>query len=265
MRIETEIKLDYSDVLLRPKRSTLGSRKSVDLTRGFTYKNYKPSWSRYPSSENYAPEGRKHYEGIPLMASNMDGVGTFDVADKLAEQGILTCLVKTYSSKELIDYFQHNQYYEGKLAVGTRTEYVAVSIGIQNQDLFKFKEVYETAGAYIKYVCIDVANGYSQRFIEFVSMFRKMYPEVVIIAGNVVTADQPGVDSNGADIVKVGIGPGSVCTTVQNWRGYPTIECADGPGLMVIIRWWMYLSGDVAKAFVRGADFVMLGGMLAGL
>ena len=273
MRIETEIKLDYSDVLLRPKRSTLGSRKSVDLTRGFTYKNYKPSWSRYPSSENYAPEGRKHYEGIPLMASNMDGVGTFDVADKLAEQGMLTCLVKTYSSDELIDYFQHNQYYEGKLAVGTRTEYVAVSIGIQNQDLFKFKEVYETAGAYIKYVCIDVANGYSQRFIEFVSMFRKMYPEVVIIAGNVVTADQTQeLLLNGADIIKVGIGPGSVCTTrLKTGVGYPQLsavmECADAAhGLdgHIIADGGCTCPGDVAKAFAAGADFVMLGGMLAG-
>jgi len=273
MRIETEIKLDYSDVLLRPKRSTLGSRKSVDLTREFTYKNYQSGASSYPSSESYTPDVRKHYEGIPLVASNMDGVGTFDVADKLSKQGMLTCLVKTYSSDELIDYFQHNEYYDGKLAVGTRTEYVAISIGIQNQDLFKFKEVYKTAGAYVKYVCIDVANGYSQRFIEFVSMFRKMYPDVVIIAGNVVTADQTQeLLLNGADIIKVGIGPGSVCTTrLKTGVGYPQLsavmECADAAhGLdgHVIADGGCTCPGDVAKAFAAGADFVMLGGMLAG-
>ena len=273
MRIETEVKLDYNSVLLRPKRSTLGSRKEVDLTREFTFVNYKPSWSPMPGSENYKPEAEavKHYKGVPLVASNMDGVGTFEMGDKLAEQGILTCLVKTYSVKELIDYFQHND--QSDLAVGTRTMYVAISIGIKNEDLFKFKEVYETAGPYIKYVCIDVANGYSQRFIEFVSMFRKMYPEVVIIAGNVVTADQTQeLILNGADIVKVGIGPGSVCTTrLKTGVGYPqlsaVIECSDaahGLGGHIIADGGCTCPGDIAKAFAGGADFVMLGGMLAG-
>ncbi len=271
MRIETEVKLDYTSVLLRPKRSTLGSRKEVDLERGFTFRNYNPNKSSYPSSETYAPEGTKHYNGIPLVASNMDGVGTFEMADKLAQQGILTCLVKTYTSEELIDYFQHND--NSELAVGTRTMFVAISIGIRDEDLLKFKDVYQYAKPYVKFVCIDVANGYSERFVEFVKQFRELYPNVVIIAGNVVTADQTQeLILNGADIVKVGIGPGSVCTTrLKTGVGYPqlsaVIECADAAhGLdgHIIADGGCTCPGDVAKAFAGGADFVMLGGMLAG-
>jgi GMP reductase len=247
MRIEDETKLDYSDVLIRPKRSTLGSRKEVRMERTFTFAH------------------GQNYEGIPIMASNMDGVGTFAMADKLAENGIFTCLVKTYSVQELIDYFDSD--------MPIRTHNVAMSIGIKQEDQHKFRTVYEQVGHHLKYVCIDVANGYSQRFIEYVKEFRTLYPDIVIIAGNVVTADQTQeLILNGADIVKVGIGPGSVCTTrIQTGVGYPqlsaVIECADaahGLGGHIIADGGCTCPGDVAKAFAGGADFVMLGGMLAG-
>ena len=259
MRIETEVKLDYSDVLIRPKRSTLGSRKEVEMKRQFQFKN-----SGRAITEDFEI-GEYHYEGIPLMASNMDGVGTFEMADTLAAQGIFTCLVKTYSAEELIVYFL-DQFRQ-------KREYVAVSIGIKEADFEKFKSLYYTVGNNIKYVCIDVANGYSQRFIEYVKEFRNLYPDIVIIAGNVVTADQTQeLILNGADIVKVGIGPGSVCTTrIQTGVGYPqlsaVIECADaahGLGGHIIADGGCTCPGDVAKAFAGGADFVMLGGMLAG-
>lgn len=259
MRIETEVKLDYSDVLIRPKRSTLGSRKEVEMKRQFQFKNYDRD-----IAEDFEI-GEYHYEGIPLMASNMDGVGTFEMADTLAAQGIFTCLVKTYSAEELIVYFL-DQFRQ-------KREYVAVSIGIKEADFEKFKSLYYTVGNNIKYVCIDVANGYSQRFIEYVKEFRNLYPDIVIIAGNVVTADQTQeLILNGADIVKVGIGPGSVCTTrIQTGVGYPqlsaVIECADaahGLGGHIIADGGCTCPGDVAKAFAGGADFVMLGGMLAG-
>ena len=254
MRIEDEVKLDYSDVLIRPKRSTLGSRKEVRMERKFEFVNY-------ANEEN----AEYHYEGIPIMASNMDGVGTFEMADRLAEFNVFTCLVKTYSVNELVDYFDDTQTF--------RTQNVAMSIGIKDEDLQKFRNVYEQVGDQIKYVCIDVANGYSQRFIEYVKEFRQQYPNIVIIAGNVVTADQTQeLILNGADIVKVGIGPGSVCTTrIQTGVGYPqlsaVIECADaahGLGGHIIADGGCTCPGDVAKAFAGGADFVMLGGMLAG-
>jgi GMP reductase len=254
MRIEDEVKLDYSDVLIRPKRSTLGSRKEVRMERKFDFVNY-------ANDEN----AEYHYEGIPIMASNMDGVGTFEMADRLAEFKVFTCLVKTYSVNELVEYFDRD--------LPFRTQNVAMSIGIKDDDHQKFRDVYEQVGDNLKYVCIDVANGYSQRFIEYVKEFRTLYPNIVIIAGNVVTADQTQeLILNGADIVKVGIGPGSVCTTrIQTGVGYPqlsaVIECADaahGLGGHIIADGGCTCPGDVAKAFAGGADFVMLGGMLAG-
>ena len=153
-----------------------------------------------------------------------------------------------------------------------RKEFVAYSMGITEEDHNKFRLVYEQAPE-IKYVCIDVANGYSERFLEFVKQFRTLYPHIVIIAGNVVTADQTQeLILNGADIVKVGIGPGSVCTTrIKTGVGYPqlsaVIECADaahGLGGHIIADGGCTCPGDIAKAFAGGADFVMLGGMLAG-
>jgi len=254
MRIEEDMKLDYKDVLIRPKRSTLGSRKEVDLERGFTFRNYKGE------KENY-----RHWRGVPIIASNMDGVGTFEMADKLAEGKIMTCLVKTYSVKDLIDYFDTDMI--------ERTEYVAMSIGITDSDANKFRGVYEHVGIKLKYVCIDVANGYSERFATFVRDFRQKYPNVVIIAGNVVTGEMTEeLILAGADIVKVGIGPGSVCTTrIQTGVGYPQLsavmECADaahGLGGHIIADGGCTCPGDVAKAFAGGADYVMLGGMLAG-
>ena len=257
MRIEEDMKLDYKDVLLRPKRSTLGSRKDVDLERGYTYRNYKPE---FPDNAEY-----RHWRGTPIIAANMDGVGTFEMADSLAKQNIMTCLVKTYSVEELVEFFDTDDY--------LRTNYVAMSIGITDKDMDKFREVYKLADGNLKYVCIDVANGYSNRFRDFVADFRMLYPHLVIIAGNVVTGEMTEeLILSGADIVKVGIGPGSVCTTrIQTGVGYPqlsaVIECADaahGLGGHIIADGGCTCPGDVAKAFAGGADFVMLGGMLAG-
>jgi GMP reductase len=229
----------------------------VQLDRGYTFRNYEPDFP-----ENVEDE---HYRGIPVMAANMDGVGTFEMADTLAKQGMFTCLVKTYSVNELVSFFDTDDY--------NRTNYVAMSIGITDQDEMKFRDVYEQADGNLKYVCIDVANGYSERFATFVREFRQRYPHIAIIAGNVVTGEMTEeLILAGADIVKVGIGPGSVCTTrIQTGVGYPqlsaVIECADaahGLGGHIIADGGCTCPGDVAKAFAAGADFVMLGGMLAG-
>ena len=239
MRIENEVLLDYSDVLIRPKRSTLTSRKDVELARKFVFRNYIPDFP-----ENIEDE---HYHGIPIMASNMDGVGTFAMATELAKQGIFTCLVKTYSKEELTDFFNNANH--------DITSSVAMSIGTSNADYDKFVQVYGRVGSKLKYLCIDVANGYSEAFVSHVSNIRKIYPHIVIIAGNVVTADQTQeLILNGADIVKVGIGPGSVCTTrIQTGVGYPqlsaVIECADaahGLGGHIIADGGCTCSGDVA-------------------
>jgi GMP reductase len=254
MRIENEIRLDYKDVLIRPKRSTLKSRKEVSLERGFTFRNYVSD-----NIEDY------HYSGVPIMASNMDGVGTFEMADTLAQHNIFTCLVKTYSAEELIEFFDTDDY--------LRTNHVAMSIGTSDWDWAKLENVMAEVDGNLKYVCMDIANGYSDHFAEHVRKVRKQFPQLVIIAGNVVTGEMTEeLILAGADIVKVGIGPGSVCTTrIQTGVGYPqlsaVIECADaahGLGGHIIADGGCTTPGDVAKAFGAGADFVMLGGMLAG-
>ena len=258
MRIEEDLKLDYKDVLIRPKRSTLKSRSEVALERSFNFRNYIPD---FPDNCTEDP----HYRGVPIMAANMDGVGTFEMADTLAKQGIFTCLVKTYTAEELINFF----YGDGL----NRTDYVAMSIGTSTADFEKLCTVYEKCEDNLKFVCMDIANGYSEHFTTHVREVRKRFPHIVIIAGNVVTGEMTEeLILAGADIVKVGIGPGSVCTTrIQTGVGYPqlsaVIECADaahGLGGHIIADGGCTCPGDVAKAFAAGADFVMLGGMLAG-
>lgn len=254
MRIENDLKLDFSDVLIRPKRSTLSSRSEVNLERQFVFRH-----------------SNIDYKGIPIMAANMDGVGTFTIAEILAQYGMFTCLVKNYSMQDLQEWI---------FTIGYRiNDYWAYSLGISQSDFEKFTQVYELTkdpdgvNRAIKYVCIDVANGYSEKFVEFVWRFRDKYPKIVIIAGNVVTGEMTEeLVLNGADIVKVGIGPGSVCTTrIKTGVGYPQlsaiVECADaahGLGGHIIADGGCTSSGDISKALGAGADFVMLGGMLAG-
>jgi len=248
MRIDQDVKLDYKDVLIRPKRSTLKSRSQVKLDRKFKFRNSK-----------------EEYEGVPIMASNMDGVGTFEMADKLAEGDIFTCLVKTYSVEALVEYFNSD--------IPERTANVAMSIGTSDEDFHKLVDVHAEVCDQLKYVCMDIANGYSDHFAARVRKVRDQFPDLVIIAGNVVTGEMTEeLILAGADIIKVGIGPGSVCTTrIQTGVGYPqlsaVIECADaahGLGGHIIADGGCTCPGDVAKAFAGGADFVMLGGMLAG-
>jgi GMP reductase len=250
MQIESDIKLDYNNVLIRPKRSTLGSRNEVDLTRTFTFKN--------------TPGITKFWRGVPIMASNMDGVGTFKMADTLAKHELFTCLVKTYSVSELVSFFQGDD---------KRKHFTAMSIGITQADSQKFDEVYTQLQDNLLYVCIDVANGYSQVFLNFVKTFKEKYPDVVVIAGNVVTADQTQeLILNGASVVKAGIGSGAACLSrIKTGIGYPqlsaVIECADaahGLGGLVIADGGCTTPGDVVKAIAGGADFVMLGSMFAG-
>ena len=244
MRIEEDIKLDFRDVLIRPKRSTLGSRKEVELKRTYTFKHSGWEWS-----------------GVPVMAANMDGVGTTAMAEALYEHRMFTCLVKNYSEDQLFD-----------LVGGIGGNYFAVSTGIGEKDFVRLSRIIN-AYPEIHFICIDVANGYSEQFGDYVADVREAFPHCTIIAGNVVTADMTQeLILRGADIVKVGIGPGSVCTTrLQTGVGYPQlsaiIECADaahGLGGHIIADGGCTCPGDVAKAFGAGADFVMLGGMLAG-
>jgi GMP reductase len=247
MRIESDVKLDFKDVLLRPKRSTLGSRANVDLQRLYRFRHAK-----------------LEMPVVPVIAANMDTVGTFEMAKALAAHKILTAIHKHYPVEELVAFFNRQEAGEQQFAF--------YSLGILANDLQKFDEVWRRTGGGIRWVCIDVANGYTEAFIDFVKRFRERYPDVVVMAGNVVTADiTEALILAGVDIVKVGIGPGSVCTTRKmTGVGYPQlsaiIECADaahGLGGHICGDGGCTVPGDVVKAFGGGADFVMLGGMFA--
>lgn len=247
MRIEEDIKLDFKDVLIRPKRSTLSSRKDVDITREFTFK-----WS-----------GR-HYKGFPVIAANMDGVGTFSMAKAFIENKseMSVALHKHYSLEDLISFYDNYG-----------TQCLWYSIGMVQEDHDKLEKFLDKRPDIIDKICIDVANGYSEHFVEFVSRIREQVPDITIMAGNVVTGEMvEELILAGVDVVKVGIGPGSVCTTRKmTGVGYPqlsaVIECADaahGLGGLICSDGGCTCVGDIAKVFGAGADFVMLGGMLAG-
>ena len=243
MRIEEDLKLDFKDVLIRPKRSEAKSRKDVTLKRTYKFRSGN-TWS-----------------GIPIIAANMDGVGTFNMSEVLSKHSLITCLVKTYN---LEDWIKNRSMWQSSTTM--------ISTGISSRDLEKTQSVLNNFEN-LNFICIDVANGYSEHFVDRVRKFREQNPTKTIIAGNVVTADMTQeLILAGADIVKVGIGPGSVCTTrIKTGVGYPQlsaiIECADaahGLGGHIIADGGCTCPGDVAKAFAAGADFVMMGGMFAG-
>lgn len=247
MRIEEDIKLDFKDVLIRPKRSTLSSRKEVDIRR-----KHKFRWSSHG------------YDGVPIVAANMDGVGTMDMARAFHEmgEGMSVALHKHYGLDELLAFWDE--------PAAAQAWY---SIGVADKDREKLEAFLEKKPCAITKICIDVANGYSEPFVEYVKRIRDLMPDAIIMAGNVVTGEMvEQLVLNGADVVKVGIGPGSVCTTRRmTGVGYPqlsaVIECADAAhGLkgLVCSDGGCTVPGDLAKAFGAGADFVMLGGMLAG-
>lgn len=252
MRIETEIKLDYSDVLIRPKRSTLKSRKDVNLQRELKFLHSKKTWS-----------------GIPIMAANMADTGTFSMAKTLSKHNIITTLHKYYSVLDL----------EKELPEFNNPKYLAYTMGIRDEDFGKLDEIIKKdLQKYFDFVCLDVPNGYLERFADCVKRVRSLLPDHILIAGNVVTNEMvEQLLLQGADIVKVGIGSGAACLTRRKAGvGYPqlsaVIECADaahgitsdtGYGLIIADGGAVYPS-CVGKAFCAGADFVMMGSMFAG-
>lgn len=243
MIIESDLKLDFKDVLIRPKRSTLASRNDVDIQRTFRFLHGGSEWT-----------------GFPLIAANMDVVGTMAVARALSGFGAMTALHKHYPADALADFFRRED-----------TLNVFYSLGTTEADYEKLRAVKSRAP--VGKLCLDVANGYTEKFVQLVKRIRDENPDAVIMAGNVVTGDMTeALVLAGTDIVKVGIGPGSVCTTRKmTGVGYPQlsaiIECADAAhGLkgQVCADGGCTVPGDVSKAYGAGADFVMLGGMLAG-
>lgn len=245
MRIEQDIKLDFKDVLIRPKRSCLSSRAEVDLSREYKFLHHTEIW-----------------KGIPIIAANMDHVGTFEMANVLAKHQLLTAMDKFAEPEAWKDFYKKNP---------EAASHCFVSSGTRQSDFEHLKTILALVNT--PFICLDIANGYSEHFVNFVKKVRDTFPDKIIMAGNVVTGEMvEELILSGADIVKIGIGPGSVCTTRKKTGvGYPQlsaiIECADAAhGLKghVCADGGCVFPGDVAKAFGASADFVMLGGMLAG-
>ncbi len=253
LKIDNDIKLDFDDVLLVPQRSYAASRKEVKLKR-----NFKFYWSS------------KEWHGVPLMAANMDTTGTFNMGTALNNHEAITCLHKHYDADAIEGYFK---YYNVESNV-----WVSIGMDLEHEleRLFRI----EDSTAHQPNICIDIANGYTEKFVDYCAKIRLEFPNSIIMAGNVATPEMVSelILHGEVDIVKVGIGPGSACTTrLKAGVGYPQLsaisECshvahglrsdAGRLGLICADGGCRY-PADIAKAYAAGADFVMLGGMLAG-
>lgn len=247
-KIINETKLDFDDVLIRPKRSTLNSRAEVDLVRSFKFAH-----------------SSRELNCVPIVSANMDTVGTISMGKSLSTLGSITCLHKHYDEDVLINLFVKP------------TDLIWYSTGTSKKDIDKLERVFKTiqqSNGYIPNVCLDVANGYTEQFVKTASYIRKLFPEIILMAGNVVTQEmvEELIIHGKVDIVKVGIGSGSVCTTrLKTGVGYPQLsavmECADaahGLGGHICSDGGCKVVGDICKAFGGNSDFVMLGSMFAG-
>ena len=249
MRIIQGLKLDFSNVLIKPKRTTISSRSMVDLNREFSF-----------------PHSPLKWRGVPIIAANMDTTGCFSVAKELSKHNILTALHKFYTVEDYRTFIEENP-------DDWNPNMVMVSTGIKDADFENLVEIM-TEIPDIPWICIDVANGYMECFVEYCKKVREHFPEKIIIAGNVVSGEmvEELIVNGKVDICKVGIGPGSVCTTrLKTGVGMPQlsaiIECSDaahGVGGYIIGDGGITCPGDMAKAFGGGADFVMCGGIFAG-
>ena len=250
MKLENEIKLDFKDVLFRPKRSTLSSRNEVQVEREFKFKHSGRSWT-----------------GVPIISSNMDTISSVEMYKELSKKKFLTCFHKYININDIIKACQQ----------GFDSQYFMLSTGITDKDFVNIQsqvELLKKNNIETHFICIDVANGYMFRLLDFCKKMRSRFPNITLIAGNVVTREivEELIINGCVDIIKVGIGSGAVCTTrLQTGVGMPqfsaVLECSDaahGLNAMIISDGGICYSGDVGKAFGGGADFVMVGSMLAG-
>ena len=246
MKIETTPQLDFHNVLIRPKRTTISSRSQVNLEREITF-----------------PHSTLKWKGVPIIAANMDTTGTFEVYDELVKHKMITCFNKFYNL----------QNYQDKISkTGLDNNYFMISTGINEQNFSNLCDIVEATNC--KWICVDVANGYMENVVHFCKKLRATFPDKIIVAGNVATREmvEELIINGKVDVVKVGIGPGSACLTrLKTGVGVPQlsaiIDCADaahGCGGYIIGDGGITCPGDMSKAFGGGADFVMCGGVFAG-
>jgi len=256
MKLDLTPKLDFNNVLIKPQRTTISSRSEVSLERTFVFKNSMSEWT-----------------GVPIISANMDTTGTFRIANILSKHKILTCLNKFYTLKDYQQYLNQQKINIKDFCPEPFLENVIVSTGISDKNFENLCEIMDGIHS-LKWICIDVANGYMEKMTHFCEKVRERYPKAIIIAGNVATSEmtQELIINGKVDIVKVGIGPGSACLTrMKTGVGVPQlsaiIDCADaahGCSGYIIGDGGITCPGDMAKAFGGGADFVMCGGIFSG-
>ena len=258
MRIIEETQLDFSDLLISPKRSALNSRAEVDLYRDFEWID---------------GNGKKQtLHCIPVIAANMASIATPKIAKILSKRGFMCALEKHLALETLQELFADMEVIAEKEGFEKTyyTQRIAPSIGIK-EDPNILNQL--NSQHHITTIVLDIPNGYISKFIDRIKEIHTMLPEALIIAGNVVTSDiSQDIILNGGHVAKCGIGPGSVCITrAKTGVGRPqasaVIECSDAchqVGGFCCSDGGCTNPGDIVKAFGCGADFVMLGGMFAG-
>lgn len=254
--------LDFKDVLVVPRFSKLNSRQEVNLERRLHFQN------------------RGEWTGIPIIAANMTTTGTREVYRVLSRYKIITAFHKFYTLQDY-EVMMHE--------IDLNPDYFMISTGITDADLENLDKIIKSPKIPSRFICIDIANGYIERFYQVCQDLRKRYPDKILVAGNVVTRDAvERLAKIGIDIVKMGIGPGSACTTrIQTGVGMPQLTCIldakqssaidnqdkdEGvenyrhryPYPYIISDGGITCPGDCVKAFVAGADFVMIGGEFSG-
>ena len=242
-------KLDFNNVLIKPRQSNLNSRKDVDLVVNYT-----------------TLHSKKILSGIPIIASNMDTIGTFSMAYALSKDKLFTVIHKHYSLDKWKDFINLPEFDE-------INKYLFISSGTRKNDIEKLCQIISFSGGKIDKICLDNANGHINVFIENVKNIRKMFPHSIIMAGSVATKTG-GLKllEAGADIIRYGIGSGSVCTTrMITGVGVPQfsliLDCANAiqkKGGIFLSDGGITCPGDIGKAFGAGADFVMCGGLFNG-
>lgn len=224
MRIEYEIKLGFKDVMIRPKRSTLKSRSQVSLERTFSFRNSGKDWT-----------------GVPLIAANMDTVGTFEMAKALAQHQIMTAVHKHYPVEAWHTFLNENP---------AIYPHIALSTGTGEVDEEKIAQILKNHPK-LQFLCIDVANGYSEHFVEFVKRSRQLYPEITIIAGNVVTGDPSRCrhhQSRHWSRLRMYHKNKNRCRLSATFRDYRMCRCRAWPWRAYYIRWWLQDTGRCSQS-----------------
>ena len=247
MFYSSEKKLNFKDVLIVPKSSKINSRKDVVLDTKILF-----------------PASGINWTGVPIMASNMDNVGTFEMGFALQNFHMANAVSKFYNKDAWVKSIRN----------GLDLEFNFITFGLQ-----EISEIYEIisyilqkTNKNIKTIMFDIPNGYIEKFSKIISEARKQFPDLGIIAGNVVTSEGvKQIMDSGADGVKVGIGSGGVCDTTETTGiGYPqlaaVIDCSievKKYGGFIVSDGGVKITGDISKAFAAGSGFVMLGSLLA--